>query len=114
VNPEWLTALAALITIVAGILAWGAQKVWYVFRRTDQFLEDWNGVSADKGHEGYPGVMTRLLALEHSMTDIQGQVHLNSGHSMRDEVQRTEAAVEELTIKLGKVELTVNELNGRQ
>jgi hypothetical protein len=113
VNPEWLTALVALITIVAAIVAWVARKVWYIFRRADRFLEDWNGTAPDKGHEWRPGVMARLLVLEHSMTDIQGQVHMNSGHSMRDEVQRIEAAVEALDGKVAGVQTTVDELKAR-
>jgi hypothetical protein len=120
VNPEWLTALIALITIVAAIVAWVARKTWYIFRRTNRFLEDWNGQPSDTSHEGHPGVMARLLVLEHSMTDIQGQVHLNSGHSMRDEVQRIEAAVEALDGKVGRmadtqagIRQTVDELKAR-
>jgi hypothetical protein len=113
VNPAWVAAAAALSTLVLAIAGWFLRGAWRGFRKAEQFLEDWNGIPADPGHERRPGVMERLAQLEHGMTDIRGEVHLNSGHSLRDEVQRTEAAVGELTVKLDKVEMTVNELKAR-
>lgn len=96
-DPAWIAALCALVGLVFGTLAWLGRGSWRFFRKTDQFLEDWNGVLADnRGHEGHPGVMQRLAQLEHQMTDVQAQVHLNSGHTLRDEVQRTEATVGQL------------------
>ena len=112
-NPAWVSALCALTLILAGVGAWLLRALWRLFQKTEAFLEDWNGIPADPGHERHPGVMERLAQLEHGMTDIRGEVHLNSGHSLRDEVQRTEAAVGELTSKLDKVEVAVNELKAR-
>jgi hypothetical protein len=113
VNPAWVAALAALAGIVLTVLGWLLRRLWRAFRRTDQFLEDWNGTPADPGHERRPGVMERLAQLEHGMADIQGQVHLNSGSSLRDEVQRTEAAVEVLNGKVSKLQAAVDELKAR-
>lgn len=95
-NPAWVAALAALAGVLLGVLTWWARVLWHGFRRADQFLEDWNGVSADKGHQARPGVMERLARLENRVNDVQSQVHLNSGHSLRDVVTRTEDAVGQL------------------
>ena len=109
-NPAWVAALVALVTLVLAVLGWVFRVIWRAFKRTDQFLEDWNGAAGDRAHEARPGVMERLVQLEHSMTDIQGQVHLNSGHSMRDEVQRIEAAVEVLDGKVERIATTQSDI----
>jgi hypothetical protein len=106
VDPAWVAALAALSGVVLGLVGYAVRGTWRAFRRGDQFLEDWNGIRADGGHEGRAGVMERLSRLEHNMADVQSQVHLNSGHSMRDEVQRIEAAVDLLDVKVEKMAIT--------
>jgi hypothetical protein len=113
VNPAWVAALVAFAGLILGVLGWLLRGVWRLFRRGDQFLEDWNGIAADPGHERRPGVMERLVRLEHNMADIQEQVHLNSGHSMRDEVQQIKATVETLVRSLADVKRTVDELKAR-
>jgi hypothetical protein len=110
VNPAWIAAIGSLAGIVLGLVVWIARSSWRLFRRTDQFLEDWNGVPADTGHEIRPGVLQRLAQLEHQMTDVQGQVHLNSGHSLRDEVQRTETTVSVLQGQVGQLQGQVSDL----
>lgn len=112
-NPAWVTAITALAAIVLGLLGWAGRKAWNGFRRTDQFLEDWAGTPADGGHSARPGVMERLANLEHSMADVRSQVNLNSGHSLRDEIQRTEAAVGTLTGKVADLQVSVEELKAR-
>jgi hypothetical protein len=93
VNPAWIGAIGSLAGIVLGLLVWIGRSGWRMFRKTDQFLEDWNGIAADAGHPIRPGVMQRLAQLETSMTDVQNQVHMNGGGSLRDEIKRTEASV---------------------
>lgn len=109
-NPAWVAALAALVTLVLTVVAWTARTFWRAVKKADRFLEDWNGVPGDNAHELRPGVMQRLVQLEHAMTDVLGQVHLNSGHSLRDEIQRTEAAVDTLTGKVDNLQDSVDEL----
>jgi hypothetical protein len=113
VNPLWVAAVGSFAGVLAGIVVWIGRRFWRAFKRYDQFMEDWNGVDGDPGHPGRPGVMQRLVQLEHSMMDVQSQVHLNSGHSLRDEVQRTEAAVTGLTGKVDTLQSSVDELKNR-
>jgi hypothetical protein len=113
VNPAWVAAIVALAGIVLTSVGWTARKVWRAFRTIEEFREDWKGVPADPNHAARPGVLQRMNALEVTVTDIQGQVHLNSGHSMRDEVQRIEAAVDTLTVTVNDVQQTVDVLKAR-
>jgi cell division protein FtsB len=110
VNPAWVAALVALAGIFFGFLAWFFRATWHNFVRVNQFLEDWNGAPADRGHAERPGVMARIAHQEALMTDVQSQVHLNGGGSLRDEVKRTEAAVEQLTSDVADVKSQVGDL----
>jgi hypothetical protein len=113
VNPAWIAALVALITLVLAIIGWTGRTLWHIFRRADQFLEDWNGIPADhRGHEERPGVLERLAQLERGLADVQAQVHLNSGHSLKDVVTRTEAAVANNTSQLTALKQVVDRLEG--
>lgn len=119
-NPAWVAAIVALAGIVATALAWLARQLWRAFRTIEEFREDWKGVPPDPNHSARPGVLQRMNTLEQivdglgvQLSDVQGQVHLNSGHSMRDEVQRIEAAVETLTGKMDDVQQTVDVLKAR-
>lgn len=98
---------------MSGILIWAGRIVWRIFRRGDQFFEDWNGTVATPGHEARPGVLERMVSLEHQMRDVQYQVHLNGGRSMRDAVTRTEASVGDLHDKVEQLTTSVDELKAR-
>ena len=92
-DPGWVLAAVSIATVLTGLLAWLARWAWRLGRRTWQFMSDWEGEPVTPGHEHRPGVMERLQKLEITTMDISAQVHLNSGHSLRDTVQRTEDAV---------------------
>jgi hypothetical protein len=114
VNPAWVAALTALAGVVGGLLIWAARRSWAGFRLIYSFLQDWNGEAGDnRGHEARPGVMERLVRLEHTMADIQGQVHLNGGGSLRDEVQQNTQAIDALSDQVAGVRRTVDELKAR-
>jgi hypothetical protein len=127
VNPAWVAALAALAGIVFGLLGWICRGLIRFVRRLYDFLEDWQGNAGDAGHTPRPGVMERLVKLEHvqadvqaQVGDVQAQVHLNSGTSLKDAVTRTEARVDQLgtrltdvQVQVGVVQTTVNELKAR-
>lgn len=113
VNPAWVAAIVALAGIVVTALGWLVRQLWRAFRTIEGFREDWNGVPADSNHAARPGVLQRMNTVELTVEDIKGQVHLNSGHSMRDEVQRIEAAVEQLVGKMDDVQKTVDVLKAR-
>lgn len=113
-NPAWVAALTALAGVVGGLLIWAARKLWAGFRLAYSFLQDWNGEPGDnRGHEARPGVMERLVRLEHSLKDIQGQVHLNGGGSLRDEVQQNTKSMSVLSGQVADVKRTVDELKAR-
>lgn len=110
-NPAWVAAVAAVAGVLLGVVGWVLRGAWRLFRKTDRFLEDWNGVPPDSVHEPRPGVLARLVALEHSvmgmqadLTDVQGQVHMNGGGSLRDEVKRTEAVVGQTQEQVSRLE----------
>lgn len=110
-NPVWVGSLVALATLVLAVLGWLLRRVWSGFRLVYAFLQDWNGQPGDtRGHEARPGVMERLVKLEHSLTDIQSQVHLNGGKSMRDEVMRNTTAIGALTGKVDVLNASVEDL----
>jgi hypothetical protein len=114
VNPAWIAAICALTTIIFAVIGWVGRGSWRFLRKVWRFLEDWNGTPADShGHEGRSGVMERLVLLEQGLADVQAQVHLNSGHSMKDAVARTEAAVSNNTAQLTALKLVVDKLQAR-
>jgi hypothetical protein len=107
VNPAWVTALIALITLVGAVGVWAARHALQTMTRVIRFLDDYSGDPGIPGvRPAQPGVMQRLAALEAGMQDVRDQVHLNSGHSMRDTVQRTEEMVAQL-------QTTVDDLAGK-
>jgi hypothetical protein len=102
-DPGWVTAVIALVSVVTGLAVWLGRMGWKLGRRTWQFIADWEGEPASPGHPAQPGVLERLGKLEDGIAGISMQVHLNSGHSMKDVVSRTEAAVEELQKSINAV-----------
>lgn len=110
-NPVWVGSLVALATLVLAVGGWLLRRGWNGFRLIYDFLQDWNGEPGDnRGHDPRPGVMERLGKLEHSLTDIQVQVHLNGGRSMRDEVMRNTTAIGALSGKVDVIAASVEEL----
>jgi hypothetical protein len=105
VNPAWIAAIVALTGIVVTGIGWLARQLWRAFQTIEEFREDWKGVAADSNHAARPGVLQRMNVLELTVADIQGQVHMNSGHSMRDEVQRIEATVESIQETVDELKL---------
>ena len=112
-NPAWVAAIAALAGVLLGVLGWLVRQLWRAFRTIEEFREDWKGVPADDNHVARPGVLQRMKALEAIVKDVQSQVHLNSGHTLRDVVTRTEAAVAVNTEQLAAVKRVVDELKAR-
>ena len=107
-SPEWIIAVIAIVTLTMSALAWMGRGIWRTFRRTDEFLEDWNGREPKPGHPRQPGVMERLVTLESGNTilldkaasgerrldhqdlileTIRAEVTLDHGQSMKDAVQ---------------------------
>lgn len=101
-NPAWVSALVALATALATLLVLVARIGWRLYRKTDAFLEDWNGRPESPGHPRQPGVMERLIRLEmdnvaklarldkqdDTLEIIKSEVTYNSGHSLKDTVRQ--------------------------
>ena len=100
-DPGWVIAAISIATVLAGLLTWGFRWLWRIGRRTWMFMDDWNGEEATPGHPGHPGVMERLVNVELTTQKILHEVTLNSGMSVKDVVNSTEAAV---TVLQGRVE----------
>jgi hypothetical protein len=111
-DPAWIVAAISLATVISGLVVWLLRSAWRFGRRAWSFIEDWDGVVAEHGHAAKPGVLERLSNLEGVVAGISDQVHLNSGHSMRDVVQRTESAVGDVQQSLNTLTQRVEKLTG--
>ena len=98
-DPAWVTALIALVSAVLGLVVWSVRWLWRVLSRTTRFLDDYFGEPAHDGLPARPGVMARLHAVEAQLGGIAAELHPNSGHSLRDEVQQM--ATDMTTVKAG-------------
>lgn len=81
--------IVVALVVGAGALIAAAVKVGRFVHRATQFLDDWFGEPERDGVDERPGVLKRLKAVE-------DQLQPNGGGSLRDSVNRTEKAVQEL------------------
>lgn len=95
-DPAWVIASISLVTVVVGLIAWSLRWAWRIGSRIIRFSDDYFGEHALPGRPQRPGVMERLDQLETGMADVRAQVHLNSGHSLKDTVERTERMIVDL------------------
>ena len=102
-DPGWVVAFASLATAVLTITVWFARISWRFTSRIMRFMDDYFGEPSAPGRPERPGVMVRLERLEAMSNDISHQVHLNSGATMRDTVQRTEAGVKRLETEFAQL-----------
>jgi hypothetical protein len=127
VNPAWVSAVVALAAALTAVLVWLARVGWKLYKKTDAFLEDWNGSVASPGHPRRPGVMERLVELESSTTgmngrfdsqdaalaDIKQEVMYNSGHSLKDTVVDVRSTIRDIIVRLDKFD-PPSQLTGRK
>jgi hypothetical protein len=92
----WIVAAVAVLTAAAAALAVTGRWAWHTLRRTQDFLDDWNGHPARAGVPERPGVMARLSGIEQIGGSLQDQMRLNGGSSLRDVVQQTAGDVKGL------------------
>ena len=111
-DPAWIVAAVALATLIAGFFGWILRKIFRALRLLVRFTDDYFGEPAGSGRPARPGVKTRLEKLEKHATEISAQVHLNSGTSLRDSVQRTELGMEDLKRSLAILSQKVEKLTG--
>lgn len=90
-----LGALAALSTVLANRVKW----IWMVFKRVEQFLEDFYGTKERPGVPARKGVLERLQNLDEDISGIKVELNYNSGSTLRDAVRRIDDNVAELAGK---------------
>lgn len=87
-----LTAAGGILIFLAGVvtaLTVLARPVWRIIRRTETFLEDWNGTPERDGRDRSPGVMARLQTIEH-------ELQFNSGQSVKDKAHQAVMAIQQV------------------
>lgn len=102
-SAAWLTALAALVTAIGGLVVWGLRQVWRLITRTMRFLDDWAGEAPRPGVPARPGVMARLLAMERAVVEVRAETKPNGGSSLRDVVHRTANDVSDVKTDVGEL-----------
>ncbi|MGW1127447.1 hypothetical protein [Streptomyces sp. NPDC002526] len=88
----WCVAAAA-VAAALGLLWRMTRGVRRIVLRVDEFVDDWNGVPGRPGVPERPGVMARLDGIEERLGSVEHELHPNSGSSLRDAVDRVDAAV---------------------
>lgn len=84
--------IGGALAVLAGIVA-AVRKVLPIVRRLGHFVDDWFGEDGRGGAARTPGVLDRLTAIEAKVARIEGQFTTNGGSTLRDAVNRVEAAV---------------------
>jgi hypothetical protein len=111
-DPAWIVAAVSLATVLAAIIGWVLRKVFRALRLLVRFTDDYFGEPSSPGRSERPGVMTRLSRVEAVVHEISAQVHVNSGHSLRDVVARTEANVSDIQKSMADLKAQVSRLSG--
>ena len=96
-------AFAVILGI--GVLAAAGVKGWKVIKRLNHFLDDVMGEEERPGVPARPGLMERVMRVEHELFP-------NSGSSMRDQTNRIENTVKVLSDDMTEVRSAVDDLNG--
>lgn len=104
--PQWISELITASPFLGGIAAAGfilliaAKYLKPPSKGIEHFLEDWNGEPERPGVPARPGMMQRMAALEAFtikyspvIDRLDHEMHPNSGGSLADAVNRTEAAM---------------------
>lgn len=80
-------AFAVILGI--GVLVAAGVKGWKVIKRLNHFLDDVMGEEARPGVPARPGLMERVMRVEHELFP-------NSGASLRDQTDRIESTITEI------------------
>lgn len=92
----WCAAAAALVGFAAVLWRLG-RAVARVLARVDEFVDDWQGQPGRPGVPQRPGVMARLGGIEQRLSRVEHELQPNSGHSLRDAVNRIDDRTQQLT-----------------
>lgn len=85
------------ICIAIGIISGAVTLFWKagafvmgIYRRVQDFLDDWNGEPARPGVPARPGFPDRIAAIEADTAFTKTELKTNHGTSLRDAVNRME------------------------
>ena len=94
----WLIAIGAAFPI--------ARKVWRLFKQLADFLDDVMDEPARPGVDARPGLMERVMRVEHELFP-------NSGKSLRDQTNRMEQKLDRDNARITELSGEVSTLNDR-
>ena len=80
---------AFAVILGVGVIVGAAVKGWKVIKRLNHFLDDVMGEEARPGVPARPGLMERVMRVEHELFP-------NSGASLRDQTNRIESTITEI------------------
>ena len=93
-------AFAVILGI--GVLVAAGVKGWKVIKRLNHFLDDVMGEEARPGVPARPGLMERVMRVEHELFP-------NSGASLRDQTNRIESTITEIGEAVTTLRVDVDE-----
>lgn len=107
---EGLSVWSVIVWIAAALLAFPVlRKLWRLFKQLADFLDDVMGEPARPGVDARPGLMERVMRVEHELFP-------NSGKSLRDQTNRMEQKLDRdnarITELSDQVEGVVDEVGG--
>jgi hypothetical protein len=92
------------VFVVVGIVGGSLALIWKglrffvgIYRRVQDFLDDWNGETARPGVPARPGFPARLATLEAEVASVKAVVSNGLSHNVADIQQRLKGLEETLT-----------------
>jgi hypothetical protein len=98
-----IAGLLVLVYFYFNFIAPLCKRIKAIFKKLENFSDDWFGEPARKGRGRILGVMERL-------SNIDGQLQNNGGTSVKDAVDRIEIRVNEIDERLADGDKQFNEL----
>ena len=94
--------VAFAVILGIGVLVAAGVKGWKVIKRLNHFLDDVMGEEARPGVPARPGLMERVMRVEHELFP-------NSGASLRDQTNRIESTITEIGEAVTTLRVDVDE-----